>query len=892
MNRTSTLIDRTPGRLSTAGPSAIRSTAVRLTALAAATLAATVVGCKPEAPAPPATNPAPPAATAPSATRAAKPIVRDWSYLDVVRAAHPAATAAQPLSAPLALNEAARVFLDDPAYVDEQGHLWITKAGQAPTESVLKAAGDGAAEEHVVGDRVAFAWWVRDKGDTSTPYLVVPTTTAATKATAASSATAAGDTRPAGAGAFELVGPNRRQPIGRRSDYRWARGRSWSDGRADRLAVPTATGVAVFTFRGPREPVVEAYHDFAVAGDADPAGATRPTTGPTTTASTGPSTRPQPATGPASAPPVEPLVLFAPGGVLAWVPPPPTSPAAVTPDGKPAEAMPADDKAADEKKASGDKPADVPAGGGVARFVDGAWKVLPAADGWPAHPLHLIPLRDGSVFELLADDPGVKLAFTALPAAGGSSAAGAAPAVDPKVVLALLDKLADDDVKVREAAFAELTNFGPGLLTVLRVIPEADLAPQARAAVRGLLRQQATPMLGGLGVRGEHLRVVRRLRDGGVLLYTADGVALPNPDGDEPLRVAPAWVAARPGRAVEILPQALTQDVPPERPDVDVVGGRYVVTTDASGPRLFAAGLFRTLLKKDDAEYSHVVAVDRKGRWLLRKPADAKADEAGTPGTADRPVRTLIVDPTLPNFTPRLPVWVYDNAPPDPQPNVNAPPAAANESAVGWDKEGWPAVRQGGVELRLLETGWSGLAEGSPLIADPPPEPALPSRPTTAPASAPASAPTTATATAPASAPADDGPPLFVDAKGTRYYDGTERLSAVAADGRRTDWTLPGTSVGQSPARLVGTADGLLFLFNQPGRVLRIRPTPDAPEPFAIEKAFTRNIPSGETPKRTWLDPAGRIILAMDHKLVILFPSGYIPQAIREKMSEPADEEE
>jgi hypothetical protein len=59
-----------------------------------------------------------------------------------------------------------------------------------------------------------------------------------------------------------------------------------------------------------------------------------------------------------------------------------------------------------------------------------------------------------------------------------------------------------------------------------------------------------------------------------------------------------------------------------------------------------------------------------------------------------------------------------------------------------------------------------------------------------------------------------------------------------------------------------------------------------------VEATFTRDIPSGETPKRIWQDPAGRIILALQGKLVILFPTGYIPPAIREKMSAEADEDE
>jgi hypothetical protein len=70
-------------------------------------------------------------------------------------------------------------------------------------------------------------------------------------------------------------------------------------------------------------------------------------------------------------------------------------------------------------------------------------------------------------------------------------------------------------------------------------------------------------------------------------------------------------------------------------------------------------------------------------------------------------------------------------------------------------------------------------------------------------------------------------------------------------------------------------------LFNQPGRVVRIRPTAGGAEPFAVEATFTRRIPSAEHPTRIWLDPFGRICIAYDeNKLALLFPRGYIPAEI------------
>ena len=79
------------------------------------------------------------------------------------------------------------------------------------------------------------------------------------------------------------------------------------------------------------------------------------------------------------------------------------------------------------------------------------------------------------------------------------------------------------------------------------------------------------------------------------------------------------------------------------------------------------------------------------------------------------------------------------------------------------------------------------------------------------------------------------------------------------------------------------TPDGLLFLFNQPGRLLRIRPTPDLNEPFKLEATFTRDIPNADHPARVWLDPAGRIDFVTDgNVLTIAFQAGIIPKEIRQ----------
>jgi hypothetical protein len=95
----------------------------------------------------------------------------------------------------------------------------------------------------------------------------------------------------------------------------------------------------------------------------------------------------------------------------------------------------------------------------------------------------------------------------------------------------------------------------------------------------------------------------------------------------------------------------------------------------------------------------------------------------------------------------------------------------------------------------------------------------------------------------------------------------------------------------------VRTPDGVLYLYNQPGRLLRIRParSGDAPvagdAPFVLDATFTQRMPNDPAPDRIWVDPAGRIVFACQrNRLSILFPAGHIPHAILTLM--PAEQQE
>jgi hypothetical protein len=148
------------------------------------------------------------------------------------------------------------------------------------------------------------------------------------------------------------------------------------------------------------------------------------------------------------------------------------------------------------------------------------------------------------------------------------------------------------------------------------------------------------------------------------------------------------------------------------------------------------------------------------------------------------------------------------------------------------------------------------------------------------------SGPTSTASTAPAD-PATQfvgESPLLVTPDGDRLFGGTDALKILRPDGTVVTWPLPTAAIGTARPILLRTRDHLLFLINAPGRIVRIRPTPDGAEPFAVESVFTRGVPSDANPLRVWLDPADRICYAHGTRVTVLFTIGRIPPAIAEKM--------
>lgn len=772
-----------------------------------------------------------------SATASLKPMPRvEQAYMDVVRAAYPRFPATQPLGVPLELSQAAHLVLPGPIYLGAapRALMWITRSDAPPIEEVLKSLVDPDRDADVIVTRrrVAFVHWMPDDSGIWPPFAVCALP----------------------GGKYEVVSAAYgRQPLPARAEYRWDQALSWNE----LVIVPSTRGVSIFRF-GPR--IEESYHELAIGGSA---------------------------TGSA-----EPRFLLDGQGVVAWIP-------------------------WDSGKTGGL---------GAARFVPaseessatradlGAWTDLSPSTGWPERIVQLVPLLDGTVLMMALDAHGaVQLGFNTLRHAN----------VDPKQITALVEQLDDADQAVRQKAFDQLSQYGSGIWPMLEKLLD-DQGPEAQLRMRQLLSQKVRPTLNGMSLLGKKsLRLMARLGDGGTVFLAQDGVSIPNPDEPDaaPQVRVPAWISIRPGRPIELLPTQMTQDLQPGKSRLFAIDNDWIITGDARGGRWFVGNGFVNLLRKNEQQYSSFVGEDHRGRWLFRMPGESGA---GSPATAtsqpgDRARRadrasgdagttrgdvTLILDPTLPDPTPRLPVWVIRTA-----------------KEVGWTKQGWPVIRNGSA-YALQTSDWVLVDEKEHVYtraseAPPPIEPeptqaaaaasaaALPAsaaaRPLHAatrrrsppPASGPASRPASASATVhptsgPASAPSE--PPILVDRAGNEYFGGLTDLRVVSRSGARTDWSLPAAATGKGPAWLVRAPDGHLFLYNQPGRMLRIQPTLGGAEPFTIDATFTHGVPSVDRPTRIWLDPAGRIDMIWQDQLAIFFPTGYIPPAIASKMLTDQDD--
>jgi hypothetical protein len=446
-----------------------------------------------------------------------------------------------------------------------------------------------------------------------------------------------------------------------------------------------------------------------------------------------------------------------------------------------------------------------PGSRGAMRFLDGKWSELGPHQNWPQQIVHLVPLLDGSVLQVVRGDDGkVAPAMTVLDAAE----------IDETTVNALVSELSDADSERRLKAYNQLTRYGPGVWPLLERL--ADEQPvEAQVRIQQLLSNKSAPTFGGMSLIDGVLQTATRLPDGGVVFFAPAGVLVPREDRENDV-VAPAWIEMRPGRPVALLSPYLVEDATPQTLRLFAFGNEWVSWDAEHGMRRFIGNHMAPLLGSGDQKYAHFVGFDRRGRWLFK--------------TAPEATETLIVDPRYADPTPRLPVWLKH----------------VTDGATGWDANDCPVLKRGGA-WALDGSGWRIVKEPQERVFTEQPPPAR-------------------------------AAPILTAADGTRYFDGLRTLHAIAPDGKHTVWPLPLLAQGSGVPRLVQAPNGRLFLFNQSGRVLRIRPTPEGSEPFVLEATFTHRIPSSDDIRRIWVDPAGRVVMAYaGDKLAILFPEGRVP---------------
>ena len=467
----------------------------------------------------------------------------------------------------------------------------------------------------------------------------------------------------------------------------------------------------------------------------------------------------------------------------------------------------------------------------VARYLNGQWTYLDSAN-WPGDIVYLVPLLDGSVLQIRHETGENALTFVTLDN----------PDIAEKDISSLVDQLGDDDPDKRASAYQRLAQYGPKINPVLEKLVDGA-APQSQARIHELLRGTT---LGGMAINGNQLIVKARLRDGGMIFMAPQGVTVPQEGGD-PKVVVPDYLAVRPGRPVQELPPAVVAALTKSNGTAAGFGDEWVVDQADAGPQRFLPpDELDPLLKPEERNFSRMMAIDGRGRWLFRDDSSA---------------RTLVLDPTVPDPRPRLAIWMIDMG-----------------SSVGWNKTDWPVIKRGDSRWIIDEHDWEPMDAAETMIDQ---FPLVLYSPAPANLVA-ATAPTTADDSA-----ARNGPLLLVDSDGTRYFDGQLTLTVVTATGKRRVWSLPDQCAGSSDetAYLVADHQGHLFLFNSVGRIARLRITPGDAQPLQLESVFGDHIPDFHSIQRVWCDPAGRIIVAYDTShLAMIFPSGQVPHEIGEKI--------
>ena len=174
---------------------------------------------------------------------------------------------------------------------------------------------------------------------------------------------------------------------------------------------------------------------------------------------------------------------------------------------------------------------------GAARFVDGKWSTLDDSQGWPDKILQLVPLLDGSILQLIPNDDGsIKLAMSGVARESGN--------IKEDEIEQLVKQLSDPDQVNRDAAYAQLTRYGPGAFPILQKLQD-NQPPSAQSRIAELLKSKITLTLGPITLQSGPVKTAARMRDGGVVLYCDAGVSVVRGSNDQPALVC-AGVAQHP----------------------------------------------------------------------------------------------------------------------------------------------------------------------------------------------------------------------------------------------------------------------------------------------------------------------------------------------------------
>ncbi|HEX8322450.1 MAG TPA: hypothetical protein VF595_00930 [Tepidisphaeraceae bacterium] len=444
-------------------------------------------------------------------------------------------------------------------------------------------------------------------------------------------------------------------------------------------------------------------------------------------------------------------------------------------------------------------------------FVDAAGSKEPdPAAGWPDKPIELVPLADGSVLVVAVEgDVQAVLAGRASPVLKLIPAAEKPPTSELlRTIGAMARQLADPDPLKRDAAQRQLEAQGPAAYPVLEALRE-QVPPEAQVRIETLLGQRFAPTLAGLRPLEGKCYTIARFPGGGCALRLDGGGTVQDGDAGATRTVIPATLLIRPGRSIELIDPTAVSDFRPGRQSIQWVGNELIVADPTAGPRRWVGLTLQPVVSKAFVDFDTVVSIDARRRWLLT--------------SARQPGKTLLLDPTLPDPTPRLPVWTV-----------------AAHGGVGRTDIGWPAVKRDD-RLFVLERG--GWRVDKPHALRPP---------TTMP---------------------------FIDGPGGRQFEVRHNsIQSTNAAGRTVSTTLPADTPEGVHLAAVGER---LFVYTSDGRVRRYA-IGDNGSVLTLEATFTQGVPTDAT--AVWIDPAGRLVMTTANALSIAFPEGRVPRTLADLM--------